>query len=124
MLGDIRMRLQGAANGRRRIFGPAQRDCRLATRAEELPGLVQVIGATRASPVTGTASEREEARVLTAALKAATPSGAVDDMFDRALAAAEGDESYAALKLVRQVIHIEDQVLGRAPASAPAACRP
>ena len=63
----------------------------------------------------GTDDERvralETARTLTAALKGATTSAIVRDMLDRALAAAEADECYAALKLARRVIRHEDAVL-------------
>jgi flagellar protein FlbT len=43
------------------------------------------------------------------------------DILDRALIAAEADDCYQALKLTRRIIRHEDAVLGRAPASVPAA---
>jgi len=69
----------------------------------------------------GTDEERaqglEDARALTAAIKAATTSAEARDVVDRAFAAAEADECYTALKLARQIIRYEDVVLGRAPAN-------
>src|SRR4051812_23920740 len=69
----------------------------------------------------GTEEERARglrtARALTAAIKAATTSAEVRDVLDRAIAAAEADECYRALKLARQVIRHEDVLLGRAPAN-------
>jgi flagellar biosynthesis repressor protein FlbT len=70
----------------------------------------------------GTNGERahglENARALTAALKSATTSTLARDLLDRALAAAEVDECYTALKLVRRLIQHEDVVLGRVPATS------
>jgi flagellar protein FlbT len=67
----------------------------------------------------GTEEERgpsmEAARELVDAFKAATTSAQARDILDRALAAAEADDCYRALKLVRRVIHHEDAVLGRTP---------
>lgn len=65
----------------------------------------------------GTAEEREQglqtARTLTQAFKSATTSALARDILDRALAAAEADECYTALKLARRIIRHEDAVLGR-----------
>jgi flagellar protein FlbT len=61
------------------------------------------------------------ARELIAAFKAATTSALACDILDRALAAAESDDCYQALKLVRRIIRHEDVVLGRAAPSAPPA---
>jgi flagellar protein FlbT len=74
----------------------------------------------------GTEEERgpsmAAARELVDAFKAATTSAQARDILDRALAAAEADDCYRALKLVRRVIHHEDAVLGRvAPAEAASA---
>jgi flagellar protein FlbT len=69
----------------------------------------------------GTEEERgpslEAARELVAAFKSATTSAQAREILDRALAAAEADDCYRALKLVRRVIHHEDAVLGRAAAT-------
>ena len=54
------------------------------------------------------------ARDLIAAFKASTTSALARDILDRAIAAAEADDCYAALKLVRRIIRHEDNVLGRA----------
>ena len=54
-----------------------------------------------------------EARLLTERFKQATTSALARDILDRALAAAEADECYAALKLARRIIRHEDNVLGR-----------
>jgi flagellar protein FlbT len=54
------------------------------------------------------------ARELVDAFKAATTSTQAREILDRALAAAEADDCYRALKLVRRVIDHEDAVLGRA----------
>jgi len=66
----------------------------------------------------GTDEERgpglEAARVLIGAFKAATTSALAREMLDRALDAAEADDCYRALKLVRRIIRHEDVVLGRA----------
>ena len=55
---------------------------------------------------TGTSAERarglNDARVLAAALRGAAASPLVRDLLDRALAAAETDDGYQALKLARQ----------------------
>jgi flagellar protein FlbT len=53
------------------------------------------------------------ARDLIAAFKEATTSASARDMLDRALEAAEADDCYRALKLVRRIIRHEDAVLGR-----------
>jgi len=61
----------------------------------------------------GTAAE------LIGAFKSATTSALAREILDRALAAAESDDCYQALKLARRIIRHEDAVLGRAnePAS-------
>jgi flagellar protein FlbT len=53
------------------------------------------------------------ARSLIAAFKESTTSALARDILDRALAAAEGDNCYQALKLTRRIIRHEDAVLGR-----------
>lgn len=53
------------------------------------------------------------ARELIAAFKEATTSALACEILDRALAAAEADECYQALKLVRRIVRHEDSVLGR-----------
>ena len=53
------------------------------------------------------------ARDLIAAFKDATSSALAREILDRAMAAAEGDDCYAALKLARRIIRHEDTVLGR-----------
>jgi len=67
----------------------------------------------------GDEDEREAgltlARRLIADFQAATTSGLARDLLDRALAAAEADECYQALKLVRRVMRHEEIVLGIAP---------
>jgi flagellar protein FlbT len=70
----------------------------------------------------GDEDEREAgltvARRLISEFQAATTSTLARDLLDRALSAAEADECYQALKLVRRVMRHEDVVLGIAPASA------
>ncbi len=65
----------------------------------------------------GTEEEREggliTARTLIVAFKDATTSPLACDILDRALTAAESDDCYQALKLVRRIIRHEDTVLGR-----------
>ena len=56
-----------------------------------------------------------EARELIAAFKAATTSVLAGEILDRALAAAEVDDCYQALKLVRRIVRHEDAVMGRNP---------
>ena len=67
----------------------------------------------------GSEEERENglvaAREYIAAFKDATTSVLARDILDRALAAAEADDCYKALKLTRRIIMHEDAVLGRAP---------
>lgn len=76
----------------------------------------------------GTDDERiqglETARTLTAAFKEATTSTLAREILDRALAAAEADECYTALKLARRIIRHEDALLGRStlPVEEPAPC--
>jgi flagellar protein FlbT len=54
------------------------------------------------------------ARSLIGDFKAATTSALACNILDRALAAAEADDCYQALKLARRIIRHEDSVLGRA----------
>jgi len=65
----------------------------------------------------GTDEERAaglaDARRLIAEFQAATTSALARDILDRALAAADTDDCYGALKLVRRVIRHEDAVLKR-----------
>jgi flagellar protein FlbT len=60
----------------------------------------------------------EAARRLIGDFQAATTSSLARDLLDRALAAAEADECYTALKLVRRVIRHEDVVMGVAGPAA------
>ena len=55
------------------------------------------------------------ARRLIAEFQAATTSTLARDLLDRALSAAESDECYQALKLIRRVMRHEEVVLGVAP---------
>jgi flagellar biosynthesis repressor protein FlbT len=75
----------------------------------------------------GTEAERprglEAARGLITAFKEATTSQSARDILDRALAAAEADDCYQALKLTREIIRHEDAVLQRSPQTAGAAAR-
>ena len=70
----------------------------------------------------GTDDERagglERARGLIAEFQAATTSPLAREILDRALAAADADDCYAALKLVRRVIRHEDAVLGQSDAGS------
>ncbi len=60
----------------------------------------------------------ESARALIGEFDAATTSALARDMLGKALAAAEMDDCYQALKLARRIIQHEDAVLGRtAPAN-------
>lgn len=72
----------------------------------------------------GDEDEREAglavARRLIAEFQAATTSTLARDLLDRALAGAEADECYQALKLVRRVMRHEEVVLGIAPSALPA----
>ena len=65
----------------------------------------------------GTDDERvrgvESARELIGAFKIATTSALARDILDRALACAETDDCYQALKLTRRIMRHEDAVLGR-----------
>lgn len=71
------------------------------------------------------------ARDLVDAFKGATTSALAREILDQALAAAEADDCYRALKLARRIIRHEDAVLGRVtPIATPPqqepqdACRP
>ncbi len=70
----------------------------------------------------GNETEREgglqSARHFIAEFQQATTSDLVRMILDQALLAAEEDNCYQALKLVRRVIQHEDAVLGRSPASS------
>jgi flagellar protein FlbT len=70
----------------------------------------------------GDEDEREAglaaARQLIAEFQAATTSALARDLLDRALAAAEADECYKALKLVRRVMRHEEVVMGLAQTGA------
>jgi flagellar protein FlbT len=72
----------------------------------------------------GNDGEREQglaaARDLVAAFQDATTSALAREILSQALAAAESDDCYRALKLARRIIHHEDAVLGRvAPTVTP-----
>ena len=75
------------------------------------------------SAYVGNDAERERgltgARDLIGAFKAATTSALAREILDRALAHAEADDCYQALKLARRIIRHEDTVLGRSPDAAP-----
>ncbi len=66
----------------------------------------------------GTDEERPRglasARELSSKFKDATTSVLAREILDRALAAAEANQCYAALKLARRIIRHEDAILGRA----------
>ena len=68
----------------------------------------------------GTDEERAEgivsARRLIDQFAAATTSGLARDILQRAIAMAENDQCYQALKLARRIIRHEDAVFGRAAA--------
>jgi flagellar protein FlbT len=59
------------------------------------------------------------AREFIAAFKDSTTSSLAREILDKALAAAEDDNCYQALKLVRRIMRHEDSVLGRAEISPP-----
>ena len=59
------------------------------------------------------------ARDLISEFQAATTSGLVRELLDRALAAAEGDDCYQALRLARRVMRHEEAVLGLPPFHQP-----
>jgi flagellar protein FlbT len=67
----------------------------------------------------GNDGEREQgliaARDLIDAFKGATTSALAREILDDALAAAQADDCYRALKLARRIIRHEDVVLGRLP---------
>jgi flagellar protein FlbT len=71
----------------------------------------------------GTESEREagldSARHFIAEFQEATTSDMVRMVLDQALVAAEQDDCYQALKLVRRIIQYEDAVLGKAADNTP-----
>ena len=54
-----------------------------------------------------------DARELIAAFKMATTSALAIEILDRAMMAAEADDCYLALKLVRRIVRHEDAVMGR-----------
>lgn len=76
----------------------------------------------------GDEDERERglvsARSLIAEFQAATTSAMVRELLDSALASAETEESYQALKTVRRIMRHEDAVLGLAPFGGPSAAPP
>ncbi|WP_158747613.1 flagellar biosynthesis repressor FlbT [Acidisphaera sp. L21] len=63
----------------------------------------------------------ESARTLIASFKDATSSALAREILDRAMAAAEADDCYGALKLARRIIRHEDTILGRITPPAPVA---
>lgn len=71
----------------------------------------------------GADEEREGGRVaaqqLIAEFQEATTSAIARDLLAQALAAAEADDGYTALKLARRVMRHEEEVLGIAPLPAP-----
>ena len=74
----------------------------------------------------GTDDERPRglaaAKELVERFKAATTSALARDILDRAVAAAEADQCYAALKLARRIIRHEDAVFGRPNQGGSAQC--
>lgn len=72
----------------------------------------------------GTEDERPlalaNARELCSRFQEATTSVLARDILDRALAAAESDQCYLALKLARRIVRHEDTVLGRPPSDSDA----
>ena len=62
------------------------------------------------------------ARRLIAEFQEATTSALARDMLRRALALAEADDCYGALKLARRVMQHEQEVLGLAPAAPARSC--
>ncbi len=54
-----------------------------------------------------------DARELITAFKMATTSALAIEILDRAMMAAEADDCYLALKLVRRIVRHEDAVMGR-----------
>ncbi len=75
----------------------------------------------------GTDEERPQAlataRELTARFKEATTSPLAREILDRAIASAEADQCYTALKLARRIIRHEDAVLGRASVQETSECQ-
>ncbi len=73
----------------------------------------------------GTDNEREAglvaARNYVAAFQAATTSQLAYSILDRAIAAAESDQGYQALRLARRIMRHEDAVLGAASPTLPPA---
>ncbi len=71
----------------------------------------------------GADDEREGGRIaaqqLIADFQEATTSPTARDLLAQALAAAEADDGYTALKLARRVMRHEEEVLGIAPLPAP-----
>ncbi len=59
------------------------------------------------------------ARAVIAEFQAATTSALAREMLRSALALAEADDCYAALKLARRVMQHEEEVLGLAPSASP-----
>jgi flagellar biosynthesis repressor protein FlbT len=76
----------------------------------------------------GTEEERARglasARELVAEFKQATTSDSARDLLDAALSAAETDDCYRALKLVRRIMRHEDAVLGRQVTRSPVITAP
>ena len=74
----------------------------------------------------GTDEERPQglatARELSQRFKEATTSPLARDILDRAIAAAEADQCYEALKLARRIIRHEDAILGRTTAQSATPC--
>ena len=70
------------------------------------------------------ASGLDTARSLIAEYKASTTSALAREILDRSLLAAESDDCYQALKLVRRIIRHEDNVLGRDDTAAFGSARP
>ncbi len=75
------------------------------------------IGTDEERPV-GLATARE----LCDRFKEATTSPLAREILDRAIAAAENDQCYAALKLARRIMRHEDAVLGRSNVEGETAC--
>lgn len=109
-------RIELAAHARflfgKQIMGPDQAD----TPARRIYFALQTayIGADEERP-----GGLADARRLIAEFQISTTSLLARDILDRAIEAAEADDCYKALKLVRRIIRHEDAVLGRDADAAP-----
>ena len=104
---------RGSNSPPRHVFFSVSRSCRRTRRTAPARRIYFALQSAYIGDEAERARGLEQARELVAAFKGATTSALAREILDTALAAAEADDCYQALKLTRRIIRHEDSVLGR-----------